>query len=259
CAGAYMISSTPGYPNLKIASSIHIDRAHYNRGRGLVEFELNNKGFDIFPELKNHKLFAQYYDGPVLVQSDSIEGNYNELGNYVTDIHPDNFAPEGITPGKTFLLNQNKGKGKIFLIAGHPESTPGMRWMVPRMARWVSGSELVSYSQKWIKPEINDKAIIFDKALKKEEKKNYWILFDEDSEKQIKAMKALHSYRSRPAVRWNVGLLRSINPKTRIYAAQLLKETEYSTAIKDLEQALKTETDFEVKKVMQETIIFLKE
>lgn len=259
CAGAYMISSTPGYPNLKIASSIHIDRAHYNRGRGLVEFELNNKGFDIFPELKNHKLFAQYYDGPVLVQSDSIEGNYNELGNYVTDIHPDNFAPEGITPGKTFLLNQNKGKGKIFLIAGHPESTPGMRWMVPRMARWVSGSELVSYSQKWVKPEINDKAIIFDKALKKEEKKNYWILFDEDSEKQIKAMKALHSYRSRPAVRWNVGLLRSINPKTRIYAAQLLKETEYSTAIKDLEQALKTETDFEVKKVMQETIIFLKE
>ncbi len=259
CAGAYMISSTPGYPNLKIASSIHIDRAHYNRGRGLVEFELNNKGFDIFPELKNHKLFAQYYDGPVLVQSDSIEGNYNELGNYVTDIHPDNFAPEGITPGKTFLLNQNKGKGKIFLIAGHPESTPGMRWMVPRMARWVSGSELVSYSQKWVKPEINDKAIIFDKALKKEEKKNYWILFDEDSEKQIKAMKALHSYRSRPAVRWNVGLLRSINPKTRIYAAQLLKETEYSTAIKDLEQALKTETDLEVKKVMQETIIFLKE
>ena len=38
CAGAYMLSSTPGYPNLKIASSIHIDRAHYNRGRGLVEF-----------------------------------------------------------------------------------------------------------------------------------------------------------------------------------------------------------------------------
>ena len=70
-AGAYLLSSTPGYPNLKIASSIHIDRAHYNRGRGLIEFNLNDKGLDIFPELKDHKLFTQYYDGPVLVKSDS--------------------------------------------------------------------------------------------------------------------------------------------------------------------------------------------
>lgn len=257
CAGAYMLSSTPGYPNLKLSSSIHIDRAHYNRGRGLVEFELNDEGFGIFPELKNHKLFAQYYDGPVLVQSDSIDGNYNELGIYVTDIHPDNFAPEGITPGKTFLLNQNKGKGKIFLIAGHPESTPGMRWMVPRMARWISGRELVSYSQKWVKPEINDKAIIFDKVLKKEEKKNFWILFDEDSEKQIKAMKTLHSYRSRPAVRWNIGLLRSVHPKTRAVAAKLLMETGYSDAIGDLEQALKLEEDADTKKIIKEAFEFL--
>lgn len=258
CAGAYMLSSTPGYPNLKLSSSIHIDRAHYNRGRGLVEFELNDEGFGIFPELKNHKLFVQYYDGPVLVQSDSIDGNYIELGIYVTDIHPDNFAPEGITPGKTFLLNQNKGKGQIFLIAGHPESTPGMRWMVPRMARWVSGRELVSYSQKWVKPEINDKAIIFDKALKKEEKKNFWILFDEDSEKQIKAMKTLHSYRSRPAVRWNIGLLRSVHPKTRAVAAKLLMETGYSDAIGDLEQALKLEEDADTKKIIKEAFEFLK-
>lgn len=257
CAGAYMLSSTPGYPNLKLSSSIHIDRAHYNRGRGLVEFELNDEGFGIFPELKNHKLFVQYYDGPVLVQSDSIDGNYIELGIYVTDIHPDNFAPEGITPGKTFLLNQNKGKGQIFLIAGHPESTPGMRWMVPRMARWVSGRELVSYSQKWVKPEINDKAIIFDKALKKEEKKNFWILFDEDSEKQIKAMKTLHSYRSRPAVRWNIGLLRSVHPKTRAVAAKLLMETGYSDAIGDLEQALKLEEDADTKKIIKEAFEFL--
>ncbi|MEN8187501.1 MAG: BPL-N domain-containing protein [Bacteroidota bacterium] len=257
CAGAYMLSSTPGYPNLKLASSIHIDRAHYNRGRGLVEFELTDKGIDIFPELKGQRLFAQYYDGPVLVQSDSIEGSYQELGKYVTDIHPDDFAPEGITPGKTFLLNQKKGNGKVFLTAGHPESTPGMRWMVPRMARWVCGSELVSYNKKWVRPEINDKAIIFDKALKKEEKKNFWLLFDENSDEQVKAMKTLHSYRSRPAVRWNLGLLRSIHPETRMLAAKLLMETEYSDAIGDLQQALEIEKDPNVKKTLQESIDFL--
>ncbi len=257
CAGAYLLSSTVGYPNLKIASSVHIDRAHYNRGRGLVEFELTDNGFKVFPELKDHHLFAQYYDGPVLVQNDSTDVKYKELGKYVSDIHPDNFAPEGITPGKTFILNQSKGKGKVFLIAGHPESTPGMRWMIPRMARWVCGSELVTYNNKWVRPQINNKEIIFDIALRKEEKNNYWLLFSEDPQEQIKAINTLYSYRSRPAVRWNIGLLRSDHPKTRQTAAKMLMETEYTHAILDLEQALKIETDSNTKKVLEEAIKYL--
>ena len=258
CAGGYLLSSTKGYPNLKIASSIHIDRAHYNRGRGLVEFELTDDGFKVFPELKGYELFAQYYDGPVLVQNDSTGIKYKELGKYVTDIRPDNFAPEGITPGKTFILNQNKGKGKVFLIAGHPESTPGMRWMIPRMARWVCESELVTYNKKWVRPEINNTAILFDKSLRKEEKNNYWLLFSEDPQEQIKAINTLYSYRSRPAVRWNIGLLRSAHPETRQIAAKMLMETEYTHAIGDLKQALIIETDNNTKKVLEESIEFLK-
>ncbi len=258
CAGAYLLSSTEGYPNLKLASSIHIDRAHYNRGRGLVEFELTQSGFEVFPELKSNRLFAQYYDGPVLVKNDNAEVQFEELGKYITDIHPDDFAPEGITPGKTFILREKVGKGKVFLIAGHPESTPGMRWMVPRMVRWVSGSELVSYNQKWVRPQINNKAIIFDNALKKEEKKNYWLLFSKNPQEQSQAINTLYSYRSRPAVRWNIGLLRSTHPETRRLAAKTLKETEYSYALPDLEIALKDENDSLTKTIFQESIKFLK-
>lgn len=258
CAGAYLLSSTKGYPNLKLASSIHIDRAHYNRGRGLIEFELNETGLKVFPELQNERLFAQYYDGPVLVKNDSAKIQFEELGKYITDIHPDNFAPKGITPGNTFILRQNTGKGKVFLIAGHPESTPGMRWMVPRMARWVCGSELVSYNKKWIRPQINNKPIIFDKALKKEEKDNYWLLYSENSQDQIKAINKLHSLRSRPAVRWNIGLLRSVHAETRRLAAKTLKDAEYSYALTDLETALKTENDSLTKVVFEASIHFLK-
>lgn len=257
CAGAYLLSSTEGYPNLKLASSIHIDRAHYNRGRGLVEFELTSAGFNVFPELENKRLFAQYYDGPVLVKSDTSKVQFEELGKYITDIHPDGFAPEGITPGKTFLLQQQTGKGKLFLVAGHPESTPGMRWMIPRMARWVCGSELVSYNQKWVRPQINNKPILFDKALKKVEKDNYWLLFSENPQEQQKAINNLYSLRSRPAVRWNMGLLRSIHPETRQLAAKILKETEYTYAIQDLETALKKENDSLTKVILQESIQFL--
>ena len=246
CAGAYMLSSTKGYPNLHLATSVHIDRAHYNRGRGLVEFGLTEEGYKIFPELKNTSSLVQYYDGPVLVQGDS-SNQYNELAQFVTDIHPDNFAPENITPGRTFILNESYGKGKVFLIAGHPESTPGMRWMVPRMARWVSNNDAISYDEHWVRPQLNDSAILFDKANRKVEKGLFWNLSDDDENVQIAAMHKLNELRSRPAVRWNMGMLRSNSKNVRLTAAKLLYETEYTAAIDDVKQALSVESDDEVK------------
>ncbi len=257
CAGAYFLSSTAGYPNLQLASSVHIDRAHYNRGRGLVQLALTEKGEEFFPELKGHKTFLQYYDGPVLVHSDSTKGDYQELGTFVTDIHPDNFAPIGITPGKTFLLRQEVGNGRVFLSAGHPESTPGMRWMVPRMVRWVTKSKVVSYNPKWIKPQINDSAILFDSALRKYEKSNFWKLFSKDPKEQVQAMNNLYSIRSRPGVRWNMGLLRSENSATRKRAAQLLKLTEYGDALPDLREAAILEKDAATKAAIDSAIYFL--
>jgi len=257
CAGGYLLSSTAGYPNLGMASSVHIDREHYNRGRGLIEFALTPEGKEVFPELQNKRLFVQYYDGPVLTQSDSTAGSYTEAGTFVSDIHPDGFAPAGITPGRTFLLYQDCGKGKLFISAGHPESTPGMRWMVPRMVRKVCDAPLVGYSSKWVRPGINDKEIIFDNKMKKYEKQLFWKLFSENADEQIAAMDSLYALRSRPAVRWSIGMLRSLHPETRLHAARLLKETEYSFALPDLRQALEKETDNDVKEALKEAIEFL--
>ena len=256
CAGGYLLSTTPGYPSLELATATVIDRLHYNRGRGLVEFELRGEGAEIFTELKNQTLFLQYYDGPVLIPSDN-KNSYNELATYKTDIHPDDKAPEGITPGKTFIFEEKYGKGNLMIVAGHPESTPGMRWIVPRMARRVAGAELVSYQQKWIRPEINDSAILFDGDLIKYEKDNFWKLFDENPEVQIQAMDNLYKLRSRPAVRYNIGLLRDTNPEVRKHAAYLLMQTEYTDALNDLQQALKTEKDRFVIEQLKETIDFL--
>jgi putative intracellular protease/amidase len=257
CAGAYFLSSTKGYPNLHIASSVHLDRPHYNRGRGLVQFTTTAKGNDYFPELAGKNSFLQYYDGPLLAHSDSTPGDYTELGTFVSDIHPDNFAPQGLTPGKTFLLNEEVGNGRVFLCAGHPESTPGMRWMIPRMIRWVCNSELVSYNPKWIRPEINDKEIIFDRALKKYEKNLFWKLFSDDANEQIAAMDSLYALRSRPAVRWSIGLLRSNKAEVRKHAADLLKETEYSDALPDLWAAYNAEQNADTKASIKSAIDFL--
>ena len=77
-------------------------------------------------------------------------------------------------------------------------------------------------------------------------------------ELQISAMDELFSYRSRPAVRWNIGMLRDENPEVRKHAAYLLMQTEYSAALPDLEIALKNEQNETVKKQIKETIEKLK-
>ncbi len=257
CAGAYMLCNTPTYNSLKIAGVKHVDRAHYNRGRGLVEFKLNKKGQSIFPELAGHRQFIQYYDGPIM-ENLGTSSALTELAEYVTDIHPNKGTPLGITPGKLFLYHEQIGNGRIFAIAGHAESTPGMRWMIPRMARWITGQELVSYDSKWIDPEKNSKPILFDYNLKEKEKEVWLQLFDKNPVTRMDAMYELYTMRSRPGVRWTVGMLRDENAKVRAYAAELTAKSEYSFALKDLEAAYNIEHNKETKTILQQSINFLK-
>lgn len=246
CAGAYLLSTTPGYPCLELGNVKVIDRAHYARGRGLIEFGLNKAGEKIFPEARNIKQFCQYYDGPVM-ETLTKSKNYTEIGTYLTDIHLNNGAPEEFTPGKLFLYNEIVGKGRLFAIAGHPESTPGKRWMVPRMVRWASKKKLVSYNNNLLKPEKYKKEILFNKELKRFEKARWWQLFNVCPDSVIVAMNDLHAICSRPAVRWNMGLLRNSSPKVRIHAARLLNNSEYTAALPDIISAYESEEDIDVK------------
>ncbi len=256
CAGAYMLCQTEGYPSLQFASVKHIDRPHYDRGRGLVEFKLGENGLAIFPELKDKPQFLQYYDGPVM-ESLGTSKTYMELAQYVTDIHPHKGYPSNITPGKVFIYNEELGKGRIFGIAGHAESTPGMRWMIPRMARWVTKTNTIPYNAKWINPERYDKPILFDKATSQFEKSMWWKLVSNDEIAKLQAMDTLFALRSRPAVRWNVGLLRDKNAKVRANAASLLAKAEYTDAVKDLKSSLSVEQDSEAKVAIENALRFL--
>jgi len=255
CAGAYMLCSTPSYPSLKIADAIHI-REHYDRGKGLIHFKLNEKGATIFPELKNKNVFVQFYDGPVIIPLNN-DKSFAELGTYVSDIHINKGTPEGVTPNKTFLFNEQIGKGKIFAIAAHTESTPGIRFIVPRMVRWVTNNKLVSYDKKWINPDKNNKDISFTSDLKKEERKLWWTLFENDAQVKMQSMKRLYEMHSRNGVRWYMGLLRDTNPKVRALAATLLAKTEYTYATQQIKDCLKVETNKTTKTAMNNAIDLL--
>jgi hypothetical protein len=261
CAGGYLLSTTKNYPSLEIVSATEWDRKHYDKGRALVEFKLTDLGLEVFPELLNKKCFLQYFDGPVFMPSDSGKSglqSYKEFAIYISDIAIKPDYPIGITPGKTFLLGENIGKGKAMVIAGHPEATPGMRWMLPRMVRWTAGKELIKYHQKWINPQMYDSAIFYSTELIGYEKSNFWKLLSQKPQDKLEAMHELQKIKSRQGVRWNIGLLRDNSKEVRALAAELILKNEYSAAIKDIENALNIETDSLTKITLQKTFNYLK-
>ncbi len=241
CAGGYLFSTTPGYPSLEIMPAPDI-RDHYNRGRALIGFSVNDEGRKIFPELKNiDTVFYQYYDGPMYEIPENSP--IHVLAVITTDITPKKSDPKGVTPGKPAFFTVKYGKGRAIVSVGHPEATPGMRWIVPRMARWAAGRELTGYDKKVVRPSIYKHEVLYYPQVIANEKKWFWQLFDENPDTVISAMHNLHSIYSRPSIRWSIGLLRSNSPEVRLAAAKYLVETEYTDALPDMETAYNTEKD----------------
>ncbi len=256
CAGGYLLSTTPTYPSLEILGAPDT-REYYDRGRGLISFHLNDKGKIIFYELQNtDSLFIQYYDGPIFANPEKY--GLNVLGSIYSDIATHKGYPHGFTQGKPAFFTKKYGKGKVFVSVGHPEATAGMRWIVPRMARWTTGNKLISYSKDLIRPQINNKEVLFYRDTKKKESSLFWQLFDKDPSVVINAIDSLHTLRSRPSIRWSIGLLRHKNPKIRLKAADYIVESEYTAAIPDLQAAVDVEKVPEIKQKMDKKLGKLK-
>ncbi len=256
CAGGYLFSTTPGYPSLQIVPAPDI-RDHYDRGRALIGFKINQEGAKIFPELSRLNIaYYQYYDGP-LYQIPK-QNPVTVLATITTDIVCNPLDPKGVSPGKPAFFTMPYGEGKVIVSVGHPEATPGMRWIVPRMARFVANRPLIPYIKKIVKPEQYTHEVLYTQKIVAYEKSNFWKLFSENDETVIQALKNLGSIYSRPSFRWAVGLLRSTSPKVRMTAAGYLLETEYTYALSDVETAFKIEKEPQVKEILKKVYLGLK-
>jgi glutamine amidotransferase PdxT len=252
CAGGYLLATSPGYPSLEVLPAKTI-REHYDRGRGLISFFIDENILEVFPEFSGmDSAFVQFYDGPIYEISDS--SRMNVLGQIKSDIATHSDDPLGVTPGKPAFATMNYGNGKAFISVGHPESTQGMRWMVPRMVRWVANEALISYDSAIVKPYIYSSQILYYPDLIRYEKQNFWKLFDDNDSTVIKALEDLHVIYSRPSIRWAIGLLRHQSPKVRMAASNYLLEAEYTYSIPDMESAYKKENDPEAKECLKKNL-----
>lgn len=255
CAGAYLFSSTPDYNCMGINGEQAIDIEHDNRGHGLAKFTLNEEGEKIFPELARYDTcYVIYYEGPVFVKnpSDSIQNSV--LATMESDVHEEGNAPKNMTNGKPFFMGNNYGKGRVFSSIAHPEATPGMMWMIPRMIRWTLSKPIITYKQTVVKPELFNRESLMSLTDLQQESVHYQTLLHGDSDQKIVALNWLEAHHSWEAKRWVQGLLYDVSPVVRTRAAAYIANTHYLPYLADLRSSYQSETDQATKNQLKDQL-----
>jgi hypothetical protein len=244
CAGAYLLSDTPGYTCLRLCPLKAIDREHDERGHGLIGYTLAPEGNEFFPELAGRgDGRVYYYEGPILVPPGDNPPRCTVLATMVSDVHLENDAPSGMTPGRPLFVLTEAGKGRVFVSAGHPEATPGLRWIVCRAARWSARREPLQYPANVVRPDLLGQDILYDKTLRNEESALFQTLMYGAAQDRMAAIRRLTAIRSWDGPLWIRGLVRSDDANVRVCAAQALLELEWTAGIPDLEEAVRAESE----------------
>lgn len=254
CAGAYLFSNTPSYACVAINGAQATDIEHDNRGHGLSKFTLTQEGKQIFPELaKSDTSYVYYYEGPVFIDApDSI--SYQTIAIMQSDVHEEGNAPSNTTNNKPFFISNNYGKGRVFSTIAHPEATPCMRWLIPRMVRWAANKELVSYSVNSVKPELFNREILFTSEMLSKESGYFKVLLYGTPNEKVEALNWLEGNISWDAKRWVQGMLYDSSAVVRKRAAQYISNSEFTHYIPDLKAAYSKETDIDTKEVMKQCL-----
>jgi glutamine amidotransferase-like uncharacterized protein len=256
CAGAYIMTETPDYPSLNLNGFEAIDIEHDNRGHGLSQFSLNEKGKEIFPELKDRKIsFCQYYEGPVLIPAKKTKGI--ELASMLSDIHTVEGSPANMTNNKPFIVVASVGKGKVASFVGHPECTPGMRWMLPRIVRWATNNEMIKYSECVVRPDFFKQEIIYTKEIQEMQSK-YQDMLSGSKEEKLMAIDKVIELACWSSKKWIPGMLRDKDSDVRVKASNAIVQIERTDAIPDLESAILNEKNSECKEIMIRNLSILK-
>ena len=174
-----------------------------------------------------------------------------------SDVHEEGNAPANMTNAKPFFIGNSYGKGRVFSTIAHPEATPGMRWLIPRMVRWTLNKEYVTYSDNAVRPTLFEKEILFNKDMLKRESTCYPIFLYGSADKKVEALNWLESNISWEAKRLVQGLLFDSSAVVRAKAAEYISNSEFTHYLPDVRAALKNEKDDDAKAKIASSLRFL--
>lgn len=255
CAGAYLFSDTPDYSCLALNGAAAIDREHDNRGHGISAFTLTDIGRGLFPELAGRDtLYVMYYEGPVLIPNTESGITYETFAIMQSDVHEEGDAPAGMTNGKPFFIGNQYGRGRVFSSIAHPEGTPGMMWLIPRMVRWTLNMPQIEYAAEAVDVgRFGKERLMTLSDLEYESSCLQTLLYGSPQEK-IACLDWLYEHQSWDAKRWVQGLVYDSEPAVRVRAARYIADIQYLTYLPDVAAAAASEKDPQTAARLQEQL-----
>lgn len=198
-------------------------------------FKLNENGEKIFPELKGYKELYMDNCANYVVEADTLKGN-RILG----------YTSNSETANPIFITSKFNS-GKIFISNTHPETTPGMRWMIPRIVRWLYNQEFIFYNKKVFRPDYYTNDLIFDNERIRKLQELELQLEKGKKEEVIKAIDELEKFSPYSVAEKIQLLLVEKNNDIKLRAAKFLVDIEYTLAIEDLQNVIRSERNKKVK------------
>ncbi|MCK5029401.1 MAG: hypothetical protein KAR57_07200 [Bacteroidales bacterium] len=210
-----------------------------------VRFNLTEDGEKIFPDLIGFdNLYVNYCSDFNITKLDTTNGN--KIIGFTSDLN---------VKEPLFITKKYKS-GKIFITNTHPETTPGMRWMLPRIVRWVYNKKFIAYNKKVYRPDHYSNELLLDQENQKEIEALLVQLENGKKDEILKAMDELqiiYPYGAAEKVR---ALLIEKNSNIKLRAAKYLVDMEYTFAIEDMRKLVKSEKS---RKVKEQLYVYLLE
>lgn len=248
CAGGYALSHTPDYACIGMNGAAVYDLDHSSRGQGRVAVKLTPDGEAVFPELRGmDTLYLLYENGPLLEPAESSRlGDatpYTVFVEMISDVYGMGGGEKGASVGKPFILGNNYGKGRICTSIGHPESTAGMMWMIPRLIRWCAGKSYTSFPETLCDPSLSvGEKILTVEDLNKEASLYHTFVYGTTEEK-LEGVEWMKEHPSWSMKKWVASLLFDKDAKVRVAAAEFIAENQIIRWIDYVKGALKVEKD----------------
>ncbi len=262
CAGSYLAQNSNSYKELSLrltSAYLYNGTKHWDRGGAIAKVRLLAKSRKYFREFAGlEKIHLFYYQGPLLCAKTGSSKQYTELMQYASNIYPKIPKAKGESPGKTFLLQEPYGKGKIVLMAGHPEMTPGKYWMIPRLIRIATDQKIISYPKRFVRSKYRREKIFSLRWEKLE--KHYVSILDRKTPwwKKLRAMRKLQQMRSFAVVEYFFKMLAHPRSKVKVKTLQLIRYYDFFYAVPYIERIYRKQASRWVKREMRKTLRYLK-
>lgn len=209
--------------------------------RGLINFNLTKFGENIFSELIGFDNLYTYYNGNAILD---IEGD-TVKNKVIAQIQ----IEDVVVP---VIIESDCGLGKILFINTQFETTPGMRWVIPRMVRWAQSKPIDRYEMNIVRPDLYNSSVLINEQIDNEIKELKLVLNNGSKKEVLEAIGKINNYYPWLFAEDIRPYLIGRNDDLKLTAAKFLVNNEYTLAISDFDTAIKTERNKKNKELLKE-------